>query len=317
MMVDQLELFSGAIEHKQAALAALQNFELQQAKTELQVAYGIDPYLADLGVLQKTVDVLLHFKLDTGSSPARLAQAWRSVRQPAADLPHIAQSIIEPLICARVIELLPKQYTGFADADGNVLHVGYCHQVLHQYVAAYEKLLDYLTAHSGEEHPVLWGVFGDVSYKLNHFEESNGGYLRALLMDPQAVDPGRFQHPGLQRIYKELQEQHSEQIARALTPIQGWLENVLSIPRGKTWLSRMIDKSRLKSEAEPLSSLTQRYHQFALCLYSDQSGLRSDIDFDARIEMQKLDVTLFNSYLKEVAKRAEKKSLGRFKKPKR
>ena len=41
----------------------------------------------------------------------------------------------------------------------------------------------------------------------------------------------------------------------------------------------------------------QRYHQFALCLYIDQSELHGDIDFDARMEMQRLDKALFRRYL--------------------
>jgi hypothetical protein len=143
----------------------------------------------------------------------------------------------------------------------------------------------------------LWGYFGDACHLLKRHDESNSGYVRALFMDPQRVDIAMLKSPELRQIYEDLASRRGDEVARALLPIESWLRGVLSIPRNNTYLAKFIQQQRFDHSSELLLYPAQRYHQFALCLYIDRSGLHGDIDFDARIEMQRLDAELFRRYL--------------------
>lgn len=299
-MPEQIELFSAAIAHKQKALEALQRFAFRKAKTQLEIAREIDPYLADLATLLQATKWLLNRGVHAKSKPPGLLKAWHRVEKARTALPCAVHAIVEPLICELMVQCLPPDYTDFIDPKEKTLHIGYCYVALNRFEEAHEKLLDYLTAHAAESHPRLWGYFGDAAYKLNRRDESNSGYLRALFIDAQSVDMARLRHPGLQRIYRDLRRRHIQETARALMPIRCWLEKVLHIPQGNTLLARVIRKQRFDHSAKLLLYPAERYHQFALCLYIDQSGLHGEIDFDARTEMQRLDTALFRRYLLRV-----------------
>ncbi|MFQ5639160.1 MAG: hypothetical protein ACE5IR_14355 [bacterium] len=299
-MTKQIELFSAAIAHKQKALDALQKFAFRKAKTHLEIALEIDPYLADLTTLLQATKFLLNRKVHAKTEPPGLLRAWQKVEKAGAALPRAVHAIVEPLICERMVQCLPPDYTDFVDPKEKTLHIGYCYLELNRFEQAHEKLLDYLTAHPEESHPRLWGYFGDAAYKLNRREECNSGYLRALFMDAQSVDLERLRHPALHRIYRNLQRRRLKETARALMPIYCWLAKVLHIPKGNTLLARVIQKQRFDHSARLLLYPDERYHQFALCLYIDQSGMHGDIDFDARTEMQRLDARLFRRYLEVV-----------------
>lgn len=301
-MTRQTELFTPAIAHKEKALHALQRFVLPEAKSELEIAQEIDPYLADLTSLLQATEFMLEMDLGGRSKPAGLAKAWQKLNE-ARTVPSVAVfSLIETLICERLLQLLPPGTSDFSDGKENSPHTGYCCLVLNRFEEAHDKLLTYLTAHAEELHPRLWGYFGDASYKLRRHKDSNGGYLRALFLDPRAVDMVQMQHPELRHLLRELCNSHPDQTARALLPIHGWLEKILYIPKGNKWLAHAIGKQRFDHSDELLLYPDQRYHQFALCLYIDQAGLHGDIDFDARTEMQRLDGELFRQYLTQVGR---------------
>ncbi len=299
-MPDQLGLFSVTVDHKQSALDCLQRFDLPQAKTELETASEIDFYLADVQTLLQCTNFLIDLGLSPHSKAASLAKAWLELQKESANLNAAARSFLETLICERIVQIVPNDFAGFTDAD-ETLHVGYCFLVLNQPEQAYRKLLDFLTSRpSDESYPQLWGYFGDACYRLNHREECNSGYLCALFMQPQAVDLAQLAHPDLKRILEELCVQHDEETARALWPIHAFLENVLHISKGNIWLAQLIREQRFDHNSELFLYPAQRIYQFALCLYIDQSGLHGEIDFNARVEMQRLDAALFGRYLEWV-----------------
>ncbi|NIR49042.1 hypothetical protein GWO43_11375 [candidate division KSB1 bacterium] len=294
----QINLFTPAIIHKEKALTALQRLALKEAQEQLQTAREIDPSLADLEMLTHTVDFLRKVGVHSKTRPPGLVRAWRRLREAKDSTPsRTMYAILETTLCRRILERLPDDYNDYVHPSSGGLHIGYCHLVLQNAEAAHKKLLDYLTAHAEESHPLLWGYFGDAGYLLNRSDESNSGYLRALFMDPQAVDLAMLKQPQIRTIYDELCEQHDDDLARALLPSEAWLQGVLHIPPGNTYLAKFIQRRRFDLSAELLLYPTQRSHQFALCLYVDQSGLHGDIDFNAREEMQRLDGELFRRYL--------------------
>lgn len=298
----QIELFTPALKHKEKALEALRRFAIAEGKGQLESARQIDPYLAELGTLTQAADFLLSLGIHAKTKPGGLARAWARVQQAGTYLPRTVCSVVESLLCGRIVQLLPEDDCGFVDPKQERLHVGACYLVLNCPGDAHRRLLDYLTRHREEPQARLWGYFGDASFLLKRHEECNSGYLRGLVMDPQAVDLERLQHPDLRRILESLRRQHDEETARALLPIHAWLEGVLRVPTGNTWLARFIRKRRFDHSAELLLYPAQRYHQFALCLYIDQCGLHGEIDFDARVEMQRLDGELFARYLEVLAR---------------
>ena len=309
-MSDQPDLFSPAVEHKQKAVDLLQRFAFRQAQTELETARKIDPYLADIEILLRSAESLVKLGINLRTKPSGLARAWDKVREARDSLPHGALSGVETLICQRVVQCLPPAHTGFVDSAHKTLHAGYCWLILNRPEQAHRCLLAHLTSDVHDSCPELWGYFGDTCYQLNRHEESNSGYLRALFTNAQAVDLTQLRHPDLQRIVEDLRSQHPEETARALLPIHGWMEGALHIPKGNTWLSRVIRNQRYDHGSQLLLWPAQRYHQFALCLYIDQSGLHGDIDFDARIEMERLDRELFQRYLEAVPRAQGSASSG-------
>lgn len=309
-LTKQINLFTPAIAYKEKALDAMQRFALKEAQNHLKTAQQIDPYLADLDTLSRAVEFLLDLSVQPKTKTSGLTRAWRKVCEARKSVPRAVHSVLESLICNRVLQLLPPDYCDYVDSKTRTLHIAYCYLVLNRPDEAHKKLLDYLTSHPDETHACLWGYFGDASYQLKRHEESKSGYLRAFFMDPQSVDLERLQNPQLQQIYKNLCRQHPEETARALLPIHSWLEGVLQIPRGNTWLARFVQQRRFDLSAELLLYPTRRYHQFALCLYIDQSGLQGDVDFETRDEMKRLDQELFQQYL-EVLERNVSRNQGK------
>ncbi len=301
-MSEQIGLFTPAIEHKQQALDAIKQFSFPEAKNHLEIAKEIDPYLADLNTLARAVDFLLNLGIHQETEPTGLAQAWEKVKNARTTQARAMNNIMESWLCERIVEFLPQDFCDYVDTKQSTLHIGYCYLILNRPEEAHKKLLNYLTSRSDEIHPRLWGYYGDAAYKLNSHKDSNSGYLRALFMDVQSVDLDSLHHPQIRKIYSELCRQHPEETARALLPINSWFRGILHIPGGNTWLSRIVQLQRFALAPEMQLSPTQRYQQFALCLYIDQSGQQGDIDFNARVEMQRLDAELFQQYLEVVKK---------------
>ena len=301
--MSQISLFTPAIEHKEKALAAMQNLALAEALDALHIAIQIDPSLADLDTLTRAAEFLHDLGVNPKTRVAGLAGAWRHLAEARSSMSRAQHAILASLLCEHVVELLPPDYCDYAAPESRTLHIGYCYLVLKNADAAHQKLLDYLTARPHEFHPALWGYFGDACWLLKRRDESNSGYVRALFMDSQSLDLPMLKHPELRRIYEELVNRHGAETGLALLPIESWLRGVLHIPRNNTYLATFIQQQRFDHSAELLLYGAQRYHQFALCLFIDQSGLHGDLDFDARVEMQRLDGELFRRYLAAIASR--------------
>ena len=298
-MPNQINLFTPAIEHKQAALDAMQNFSFSEAKAELEIALEIDPYLADLFTLLQAVDFLLQADVHAGTDASGLVRAWKKLRQQRGTLPRPVSSVAETTICQRVLHVLPSDTSGFVDTEEKELHSGACYLILQRYEEAYDKLLYYLTAHTDEANARLWGYFGDACLKLMRHGEANIGYVRALFTDAQVVDMERLQQQDLKRFYRELIREFGEKTGKARLPIHAWMNNVLTIPKGNTWLAPWLRKCGY-FVSEELSEPWQRCQAFALLLYVDRSGLHNEVEVDVRTEMQRLDKDLFRQYLAKI-----------------
>jgi len=222
-MSEQIELFTPAVAHKEKALGALQRFAIGEAKGHVESARQIDAYLADLGTLTLAVDVLLSLGIRPKTKPSSLARVWARIQRTGTDLPRPVRCVVEALLCERIVQLLPGDFCEFLDSNAKRLHVGTCYLVLNRPEQAHKKLLHSLSSHPAESYPRLWGYFADASFLPRRREEANSGYLRALLMDPQAVDVDRLKRPDLRCVVDDLRAQHEEETARGcsrFTP--GW-----------------------------------------------------------------------------------------------
>jgi hypothetical protein len=86
------------------------------------------------------------------------------------------------------------------------------------------------------------------------------------------------------------------------------MKNILQIPAGNNFLLQQVRQQRSILGSELMLEPEQRVRQFSFCLYIDQSGLQSEIQFDARHEMKQLEPELFGLYLREVEMRTKSKS---------
>jgi tetratricopeptide (TPR) repeat protein len=308
----QSELFiPAALEYKEKGLRQLQELDFEAAVENLAIAKEIDPYLADLDFLVALGEFARQHGIKPRSSPAKLAAFWRESRQAKADgdLSDMACQYLLQLIARRLLEIGQFTSTGFCAEKETVLHRGVLHIALKEWQQAHRELLNLVTAKGGEALALHWGYLGDAAYALRRWKDANMAYVCALFGNPQEIDAQMLQHPGLHEILQTLtRETGDANLARALWPIHAWMKNAVQIPAGNTFLLPLVRKQRSLLGSELLLEPKQRFRQFSLCLYIDQSGLHGEIQFDARQEMQNLDAELFSSCLREIERRTQQRS---------
>lgn len=304
----QANLFSAAIDFKEEALKQLSRFELREAHENLAKARDFDPYLADLDLLLS----LCEFAQDAGAhahmTGAKAEQLWQLADEErrAGKIAIAANKFLRELIARRLLE---GQFTpaGFCPRGEEYLHRGVCHLVLGHWQAAHQDLLSLVTDHPERTQPMHWAYFADSAQMLRRWPEANLGYALALLAEPQAVDDLTLAHPELRRILQHLQLKGTrESLARAVWPFEAWREQVLQIPRGRTFLFAHLQRLRSLLGSTLMLEREQRLRQFCLCLYIDQANLHDQINFNARAEMQALEPELFAVYLGEISRRSRR-----------
>ncbi|MGH7494701.1 MAG: hypothetical protein ACREOO_20205 [bacterium] len=301
----QASLFSPAIDFKEQALLHFSRFEVRQALACLEKAKSIDPYLADLDWLINLGELEQGFGAQARMSAAQTARLWRAGDElwKAGKIEVVAINLLRTHIAQR---LLAGKFTpaGFCSPEEKNLHCGICHLVLRNWQAAFQNLLHLVTEHQELTLPVHWAYFADAAYALRRWPEASLGYARALLAEPEAVDELTLMHAGLRGILQRLRfKGGNEKLARALWPFESWRQEVLEVPRGRTFLFSDLQHRRSVLGSELMLEREQRLRQFCLCLYVDQANLHDQINFDARAEMKALEPHLFTEYLAEVTRR--------------
>jgi hypothetical protein len=303
----QANFFSPAIELKEEALKQLSRFELREARECLVKARDFDPHLADLDLLLGLCDFAQRAGAHARMTAAKAEQLWQLAEEErtAGKIATAAIRFLREWIAQR---LLAGEFTatGFCPRAGSYLHRGVCHLVLGHWQDAYENLLNLVSDHADCALPVHWAYFADAAQALRRRQEANLAYALALLADPQSVDDLTLAQPELRGTLQRLRfKNERESLARAWWPFEAWREQVLQIPRGHTFLLKVLQQQRSVLGSTLMLEREHRLRQFCLCLYIDQANLHDQINFNARAEMQALEPELFAAYLAEIARRKQ------------
>lgn len=304
----QSELFSPALEYKEKGLQQLEAFDFKAAAENFTIAKEIDPYLADLDFLILLSEYGRGRGVKPKTSAASLVTLWHQARNDFAeeDLPVAAHRRLQQLLARRLLETGQFTPAGFCGEKEKILHRGVLHAILREWQEAHHELLNLVTAASDKATALHWGYLGDAAQVLRRRKDANMAYVGALFSDPSEIDVQRLQHTELREILQTLRhESDGENLARALWPVRAWMQGAVQIPRGNTFLLPVVRRQRSILGSELMLEPAQRARQFSLCLYTDQSGLQGEIQFDAREEMKSLEPELFLRYLQELERRTQ------------
>jgi len=82
------------------------------------------------------------------------------------------------------------------------------------------------------------GYYGDINILRGYHEEARAAYLRALVLQPQQLDLFCLQDKELRRLCNTFSQKRSPVEACSLLFPRGWLNGLINIPGGNTWLAR-------------------------------------------------------------------------------
>lgn len=279
--------------------------EWPEAFESLKVAYDLDPYLADLELLSRLCEFAQHEGERFKASMQKAVWLWHRADEALLEQ-RLSEAEVMQLrrILARHV-LLKNSGTGEVfSAKEKRLPRGVCHLVLENWQAARDDLLNWVTQHPEQIAPRDWGYLGDAATALKLWHEANLAYVRALFLDPLAIDRLTFKHAQLTIALQRLEMRHEDQmLARMLWPFDAWRRQIIQIPAGNTFLLPIVQTQRSLLGSELLLERKQTLRQFMLCLYIDQAQLNKRIDFNVREEMMGLEPDLFRQYLAEVKER--------------
>ncbi len=230
-----------------------------------------------------------------------LARVWQKLQEDAS-LSSTVRSLVENLLCQRIVDKAPPGFCELVSPEDSRLHIGACYLKLGRPQEAHRVLLEFLTRQPGEANPRLWGYFGDASCLLHSHEEANAAYVRALFGGPEDIDLENMKHLELRQLGRQLCRDHGRTTGLALWPIHAWLAKHLYIPRAAHWLTKLVNPDHVQEQAflQAGAPAPERYRRFAALLLIDQAGITTPAGSEPRIRMQRLDNSLFRQYLKRL-----------------
>lgn len=299
----QISLFSSAIDQKNMAISALNKFEFLKAREYFNIAFEIDPSLAELESYLTGCDFLIkNLNIADLNEIKMLSTALNKIREffIAGDINRFTFNMVEQLLCTKIIDLLPTDFNNFICNSADAVHFSYCHLVLSNYKVTREKLLPFLET-SERFNSKLWGYLGDATWQLNWKTEAEKSYIYAFFIDPGQVDFLKLAHPGILKIFERLKRTGvNKEVIQYRIPIECWLSGLFHIPKGENLIvdhAQQILKQDLKTSAQDLAL---KYYYFALWLYLDQAGVLPSTDYRAREQMQQIDPDFFARYLNRI-----------------
>ncbi len=301
----QAQLFSPALDYKEQALQHMLAFEWADAFESLKIAYDLDPYLADLELLSRLCEFAQQEGERFKSSTQKAVWLWHAADEALLqkNLNEAEATSLRRFLARHVLMKSESKAEAFAAKD-KTLPRGVCHLVLENWQAAHDELLNWVTQHAGAVTPRDWGYLGDAATALKLWNEANLAYVRALFLDPHAIDRLTFKHAQLTIALQRLEMRYEDQtLARALWPFDAWRRQIIQIPLGHTFLLPVVQRQRSLLGSELLLERKQTLQQFMLCLYIDQAQLQERISFNVREEMMGLEPDLFRQYLAEMEAR--------------
>ena len=299
MTSDQLSIFSCADGSLEKAISAMTDLDLDLAESELNQAAGIDPSLANLNAWQKIL-ALLKNQPTVRSLPDYLAGVWRTVSQDLSSgrlLP--GESELADSQIAEIAVLKIGTGETFLD-ESRTVHWGELLVARKSYHDAQRILIKTLSGNQ-KDHAGLWAVYANLQRTLGREPESWAALVRALMLDPFAIDLNRNKIPEFQRLYETIRLQYTPDESRALLLFFGWMQGLWKItcPAGSEESLRNDVLRRIDRIDETGSA--GRFQKFSLWFYLDLICMSGDYDLEARENMMELEPDLFLMYMKKVS----------------
>jgi hypothetical protein len=301
----QAQLFSPALDYKERALQHMLALEWADAFESLKIAFDLDPYLADLELLSRLCEFAQQEGERFKASSQKAVWLWFAADEALLqnELNEAEAKSLRRTLARHLLMKSASKGETFAAKD-KTLPAGLCHLVLENWQAAHDELLNWVTQHAEAVTPRDWAYLGDAATGLKLWNEANLAYVRALFLDPHAIDRLTLKHAQLATALQRLEMRHEDQVlARSLWPFDAWRRQIIQIPPGNTFLLPAVQKQRSLLGSELMLESKQRLQQFVLCLYIDQARLQERISFNVREEMMGLEPDLFRQYLAEVEER--------------
>ena len=302
----QITFLSDADVHLDEFDEAIENFDFDTALYELNKAVNENPNMPNVRSLQTILDLFEIYRDQNEHDGDLLSAFWHDMPSLVADKmltsreAEFADQYIAKMAVRRFEVIFPDQKDMF--------HIGACLIRVKKYKQA-AKVLRHSVTSTHKNRADLWGCLGDAAYRQStDNRESHAAYLRALLIDPQAVDMLRLRHPGIKQLYAELCRDYNQAAARAMLPFMLWLKKIIKImDLDDNFIEFLQRMSKKKTSNE-----TDELHQFCINFALDQN-CAAEQSVAHRQRMQELDGELFAMYMQRInAKKLEKRVVQRW-----
>ena len=294
-MNQQLSIFSRADDSLGRAVEAVRGLDLEQAGREIETARHVDPYAANLEVWNVIIGLLSG--LDSGPPlPDFLASIWRA-------LPEKTESGVVPM---KFLDLIDREIAeiafrhigmsnGFLDEE-KTLHWGFLSAARGDHDESRSLLMDALTGgHAGRAD--LWAGYASALWSIGNRRESTAALVRALMLDPAAVDLRRTRIQELRTLYEKLLLKRAPDEAKALLLFSGWQEGLWEIRRPARSPDSVESDIRNRVAETDVLGRSGRLRRFSLLFYLDRIRPPGEFDIEARERMMELEPDLFRIYL--------------------
>lgn len=304
----QTNLFGNAFPSQEAGINRMYRFEFDAALEQLQIARELNPEIPN-NRFYCEIGVFCQAKGLTASTPATdIAALWEAHYAEQSNCGETTPRLrfLFELFSRRLLELNAFDADGYLPGRTGVLHISACLVHAKEEKAAYQKLLDLLTADGAPPAARFWGYFGDVCMALKKQREANLGYLHLLATDPSDVDWSTFRHSDLRALFMRLRSEHDVQYAYCCWPFYAWSRGLVEIPENSSYIKGLVEQHRVGVASEPDLLPAERAQRFCLLVFYEQSMYPASPDVELRQRMQRLDGRLFREYL-ELCRRRQRR----------
>lgn len=303
----QLSLFPDGSEHLQQAFQAFQRLELREAWAALERARALDARMLGLASLEAALVWLEERGIEHPPGAARAAELFAELG------PACERGELERRTALSLSEILARHALrtvgAEVDLQGAAARVPGCvlRLALGQVDAAVGELRELLGEGEGRCRADLWAALGDARQSQERFEEASEAYVRALLLDAQALDLLRLRQPELAALHGVLAATHGSATARELLFPHGWLRGVLPLHAPDRVIEAELSHLRARAARGDPEAPQVRARLFSLMLYEDlvAGPTASDI-VERRERMAELEPALFAELMRVRRAREER-----------
>jgi hypothetical protein len=290
--VHQGLLFPDGFEILEQALVALRDIDVRRADEFVRRARAAQPNLVNLDVIEESCEFLranLANDPDLDRCAATLLAVSRDV--DVGRLGEEAGHFVDQVLCRY---LAREDRDGpFVDGAGR-MPWGRVLLILGRPADAHRSLVELVARHQRAD---LWWALGDAALLVDRAAEANAAFVRALVLDPRAVDCFRLRYDALRKCYQELRARHDSSSAREMLLPSAWIAGALEIVPGNRWVEAATNADPGLTESSGASPEARSMRRFTRLMFADRTAGSNSVDIARREEMATLAPDLFVRYV--------------------